>query len=100
MVTTEPRIDSKCIDASRLALYMTHSNQTVRGLADEVERRLRKTNKKAKCSHSTIGHLRSGERSVCSTAVALAIEDILGAPRGTLFVDRVSIVSVERGRAS
>lgn len=98
MVTMEVRQDSKCIDAAKLALHMTYKQQTVRGLADEVERRLRKMDKSATYSHQSLGHLRSGKRSHCPTVVAWAIEDILGTPRGTLFVDRVSNVSVERGR--
>lgn len=100
MIVIEGRLDVDVIDSRSLANYMDHRKYTVRALADEVERELRK-DKKAKrktCSKSTIGHLRSGLRKAAAPEVAAAIEVVLGAPSGSLFRASISNVSREVGR--
>lgn len=68
----------RLISPDALAQYMAFRGLTVRSLAD-----------KARCSHSTIGHLRSGARKNCRPEIAAAIEKALDAPRGSLFVATV-----------
>lgn len=84
---TEGRFWVKLISRQALAQYMQHRGFTVRTLAGKVG-----------CSHSLIGHLRSGKRSTCQPATAIAIEKALDAPVGSLFVPRVSTVSRDTGR--
>lgn len=98
MIVTVRRLDMKLKDEQFLQVLMTHRGYTVRSLADAVERQLRKKDRKARVSHSTIGHLRSGERKTAKPAVAAAIEDILNEPRGSLFSAEVSIVQRETSR--
>lgn len=100
MIVKEARFDVKLISHQALAGYMDHRDFTVRGLADAATVHLKRKRSKATVSRSTVGHLRSGQRSTCGTDVAKAIEDVLGAPRGSLFVGQVSTVSRERKRAA
>lgn len=72
----------KLISARALAQYMKYRGFTVRTLADRVG-----------CSPATIGHLRSGARDHCRDAWAKKIEEVLDAPRGSLFIPKVSRVA-------
>lgn len=86
MIRIEGRFEVKLISADALAQYMKSRDFTVRSLADAVGGpKLR----------STIGHLRSGERSTCDPDLARRIERVLNAPRGSLFMPSVSRVSRE-----
>lgn len=92
MKVTEWRFDVRLISSQALAQYMTYRDLSVRDLAERVG-----------CSHSTIGHLRSGKRQFINERWAKAIEKSLDAPRGSLFVPQVSSVTREtapRGRAA
>ena len=89
MIVTEVRFDVELISATAFAEYMRYRAFTVRSLAARVG-----------CSHSLIGHLRSGERKSCKPELARQIEKALDAPRGSLFVPRLSRVQRERGRAA
>ncbi|QBP31156.1 helix-turn-helix DNA-binding protein [Mycobacterium phage Cepens] len=67
------------ISADALNAYMAARGLSTRELAKKAgDGRLR----------STIGHLRSGARSRCGNRAAARIEQALGAPPGSLFVDR------------
>lgn len=102
MIVKEVRIDMELISAPALAHYMEHRGFTVRGLAAGVSLELQKRSKTRgrKCSHSTIGHLRTGERSYADPDVAAAIERLLDAPKGSLFVTKLSTVQRERGQVA
>lgn len=91
MIRIEGRFEVRLISSTAFAQYMKHRGFTVRTLADHVG-----------CSHSTIGHLRSGARKTCNPEIAKKIERLLDAPAGSLFVPRVSHVAREvmRERAS
>ena len=93
MTYEEVRFDVQLISAQALAQYMLHRGFTVRSLAAHVAR-------KTPCSRATIGHLRSGSRKTCSPEVAREIERCLDAPRGSLFVPKVSRVARNTGRAA
>lgn len=95
------RFDVKLISHQALAQYMAHRDYSVRGLADAVALELKRKRINVPVSRSTIGHLRSGLRNTCRPEVAKAIEDVLGAPRGSLFVGKVSPVAnnIRRGAA-
>ena len=83
MKTSPWRFRVKLIDAGVLARYMEFRDETVRSLADKVG-----------CSHSTIGHLRSGRRNTLDNQEwAKKIEVLLNAPPGSLFAPEVSRVS-------
>ncbi len=63
--------DGAALRAAREALGMSQ-----RGLAGKLD-----------CGDRIIGHLETGTRTVVYAALADAIEDAVGAPRGTLFAD-------------
>lgn len=84
MIRIEGRFGVKLISAAALAQYMRYRGFTVRTLAERVG-----------CSHSVVGHLRSGKRKTCHHETATAIEDALDAPRGSLFIANVSHVARE-----
>lgn len=84
MIRIEGRFEVKLISAGALAQYMTHRGYTVRTLAERVN-----------CSHSVIGHLRSGARRTCHPDTAKKIERALDAPTGSLFIANVSHVARE-----
>lgn len=67
-------LDVRLISHQALAQYMEYKGMTVRELA-----------LRAGVNRSTIGHLRSGERSTCTPAVARAIAKALDAPIDLLF---------------
>lgn len=71
-----------------LRKYMEHHGYSVRTLAAAVSRAT-----KQPCSHSSIGHLLTQERSSIGDNKARAIEEILDVPRGTLFVPVLSRVT-------
>lgn len=89
MIIIEGRFDVRLISAQAFADYLEFRSLTVRSLADRVG-----------CSHSVIGHLRSGKRDTCKPTTAKAIEKALNAPPGSLFVGKVSRVQRETGRAA
>ncbi len=84
MIRIEGRFEVKLISATAFAEYMKYRGFTVRSLADRVG-----------CSHSVVGHLRSGARKTCHPDTATAIERALDAPRGSLFIPHVSHVARE-----
>lgn len=84
MIRIEARFEVKLISSGALAQYMKHRGFTVRTLAERVG-----------CSHSVVGHLRSGKRRTCHPDTAKAIERALDAPAGSLFVPGVSHVARE-----
>lgn len=86
MIRIEGRFELKLISADALASYMKTRDFTVRSLADAVG---------GAHLRSTIGHLRSGKRSTCDRDLALRIERVLNAPRGSLFIPSVSRVARE-----
>ncbi|UQB71276.1 hypothetical protein KI427_16800 [Rhodococcus ruber] len=88
----EGRFWVRLISSDAFAQYMEHRGFKVRSLAAAVEAELRKSGRKGKdatCSPSTIGHLRSGIRNSCRPHRARAIEKVLGAPPGSLFLPQV-----------
>lgn len=87
MKKTEVRFDVRLISSGALAQYMKHRDETCRSLANKVG-----------CSHSTIGHLRSGKSTYVRPEWARAIERALDAPSGSLFVPEVSTVTREVAR--
>ena len=100
MTRSEVRFEVRLISHQALAQYMEHRGFRVRGLAAAVTFHLKKRDPKACCSPATIGHLRSGKRASCGPQIARAIEEVLGAPAGSLFVPKVSNVTSDRGRAA
>jgi transcriptional regulator with XRE-family HTH domain len=80
--TTAWRFDVKLISTEAFRSYVAHRGMTMRQIAD-----------KARVSPQLIGHLHSGHRTSCRPENARAIEKALDAPRGSLFLDRASIVS-------
>lgn len=102
MITKEVRIDMELISAPAFAHYMEHRGYTVRGLAAAVTVEMQKSTRTRgrKCSHSTIGHLRTGERSYADPDVARIVERLLDAPKGSLFVTKLSTVQRETGRVA
>lgn len=84
MIITERRLDVKLISAAQLAFWMDYQGESVRSLADKVG-----------VSRSTIGHLRSGERTTCKPAVAKKIAKVLQCPKEALFLPVSSNVSRE-----
>jgi transcriptional regulator with XRE-family HTH domain len=79
--TLTGRFEVRLISHEALAQYMSFRGFTVRSLARRIG-----------TSPALVGHLRSGKRNTCSIEVAKAIESTLDAPRGSLFVPRVSHV--------
>lgn len=92
MRVVERRLDVRLISAAALAQYMTYREMSVRELAKRVG-----------CSHSTIGHLRSGKRTYINQTWGKKIEKVLDAPKGLLFTPEVSTVTRDvapKGRAA
>lgn len=69
-------------DRALLAQWMDHRDITIRQLSKATD-----------VHPSMIGHLHSGHRRSCSSALANRIETALDCPRGTLFVPKVSPVA-------
>ena len=84
MIRMEGRFEVKLINAQAFASYMKFRGFTVRSLADRLG-----------CSHSVIGHLRSGKRKNCDPDLAKAICRLLDAPLESFFVPNVSYVARE-----
>ncbi|NUP75341.1 MAG: helix-turn-helix transcriptional regulator [Sinomonas sp.] len=80
--TTAWRFDVKLISTEAFRSYVKHRGMTMREIAF-----------KAGVSPQLIGHLHSGHRTSCRPENARAIEKALDAPRGSLFLDKQSIVS-------
>lgn len=78
------KLNLKLVSPAGLCQFMEYRGMSVRTLAERVG-----------CSHSTIGHLRTGERRYVRAAWAKRIEQALDAPRGSLFVVEVSSLSRE-----
>ena len=89
------RFEVRLISSGALAQYMAHRDHTVRSLAAAVTHELKKKDRDANCSAALVGHLRSGARNTCRATTAGAIEKVLQAPTGSLFVPRVSHVSCD-----
>lgn len=89
MIRIEGRFEVRLISSAAFAQYMKHRGFTVRTLAEQVG-----------CSHSVIGHLRSGARKTCNPVTAKKIERLLDAPAGSLFVPHVSHVAREVMRSA
>ncbi|MGN6724086.1 MAG: helix-turn-helix domain-containing protein [Marmoricola sp.] len=79
-------------DPRHLQKFMANKGLSVRDLTDLVNRDLRRRRAKNRrtVSKSTIGNLRSGAAKTTDPEVALAIAEVLDAPRDILFCDRVS----------
>lgn len=101
MIRQVPRYEVVLIDARNLRRSMTYKRHTLRSLANEVSRELRKSRDPEAVkavSKSTIGHLTGGVQKVARPEVAAAIEEVLDVAPGTLFTQRVSTVSREGAR--
>jgi transcriptional regulator with XRE-family HTH domain len=98
------RIWVELSDHRALQKFMTNKGLSVRDLTDLVNRELRRRRSKERrtISRSTIGNLRSGAAKVTHPEVALAIAEVLDAPRDILFNDRVSSYAsaTKHGRAA
>jgi hypothetical protein len=84
----------KLISSKAFAQYVQHRGFTARSLATAVDKELKKMkamrgDKPAGCSRSLVGHLMSGHRNTCLPHTARAIERVLDAPEGSLFVPQV-----------
>ena len=79
---TTGRFEVRLISHEAFASYMTFRGYSVRSLAHRLG-----------VSPALVGHLRSGKRNTCSPTTAIAIEKALDAPRGSLFVPKVSHVA-------
>jgi transcriptional regulator with XRE-family HTH domain len=85
MIQLERRFEVKLISANQLQFWMRYrEGMSVRQLAAKCD-----------CSHSTIGHLRSGARKTCSPELANKIARALECPKEALFMPESSIVSRE-----
>lgn len=84
MIKKVARMDVHLRDASLLASRMKYKDWTVRGLAQAVG-----------VSKTTIGDLRSGERSYCQPDLAKRIAKVLDLAPEELFLTRISNVSRE-----
>lgn len=80
--STRWRFEVKVKDRRILADYIEFRRMSYADLARRVG-----------CSKATIGHLVTGKTSGTKKAWAIAIEQALDAPAGSLFVPRVSRVS-------
>lgn len=99
---TEWRFDV-IVNSDILVAHMEYTGHTCRTLAAAVEAELKKTAKKgekAGCSHSTIGHYRTGRRKTCDPRRAKAIAKALHTPVSPLFLPQVSRVSGDAARLS
>lgn len=84
MKQLERRFEVRLISADQLQFWMRVRTISVRELAAKVG-----------CSHSTVGHLRSGFRKTCSPEIANKIAKALECPIEALFVPTSSIVARE-----
>lgn len=100
MVVIEGRFDVKLHSDALFAQLMEHNGFTVRSLAEEATRQLRKSRSKEIVKRGTVGNLRSGYRNTCKPEVARVLAKCLGVPVEALFSGRVSKVQREvRGAA-
>lgn len=83
------RFEVKVKDRRILADYLAFRRMSYAQLADEVRRRAGTRGP----SKATIGHLITGQTTGTKKEWAIAIEESLDAPAGSLFVARVSRVS-------
>lgn len=82
------------------AQLMEHNGFTVRSLAEEATRELRKSRSREVVKRGTVGNLRSGYRNTCKPEVAKALAKCLNVPVEALFSGKVSNVRREvRGAA-
>lgn len=70
------------ISTDALRQYMKHRGYSVKRLADTIG-----------VSKATVGHLHSGGRTTVGSDIAIAIEEALHAPSGSLFLSSVSPVA-------
>lgn len=103
-IRTVRRYDIVLRDARALRQSMKYRRHSLRSLADEVTRELRKSRDPQtvkSVSKSTIGHLTSGVQRITRPEVAAAIEEVLDVAPGQLFEQQISNVSREvRGGAA
>lgn len=95
MVVTEGRFDVKLHSEALFAQLMEHNGFTVRSLADEATRELRKMRSPEVVKRGTVGNLRSGYRNTCKPEVARALAKCLNVPVEALFAGEVSNVQRE-----
>lgn len=95
MIVIEGRHDVKLLSHVMFAQLMEHNGYSVRGLADDATRVLRKRREKITCGRGTVGNLRSGYRMTCSPKVAEALAECLNVPVAALFSSKVSNVQRE-----
>lgn len=100
MIVTERRLDLKVISSRALGEYMVHRGYSVRALAAAVEREVQRTNPEVTVKHALIGHLRNprSDRRSVKPVVGRAIEKVLDAPRGSLFIEELSSVQRDTRR--
>jgi transcriptional regulator with XRE-family HTH domain len=91
-ITTE-RLDIKLTNAEMFAQLMKANGYTIRTLAESVKHVLIRKRSNARVSKSTIGYLRSGERSTVNHDVALAIAELFNLPATALFTPKVITVT-------
>lgn len=92
MISSKWRFEVKVKDRRVLADYMHFRRESYASLARKVHERCRADLPQGP-SKATIGHLVTGETTSTKPAWARAIEEILDAPAGSLFVPKVSRVS-------
>lgn len=98
MIVIEGRHDVKLLSHVMFAQLMEHNGYSVRTLADDATRALRKKRVQMTCKRGTVGNLRSGYRMTCNPKVAEALAECLNVPVGALFSSLVSNVQREIGR--
>ncbi len=101
MIRIERRLDARLTSAVVLKELMKLHGFTLRSLADASNVLLaKKRGSTIRVSHSTIGHLMTGERKSCKPEVAKAIAEVLHVPVALLFAVEVSRVSREVQRVA
>lgn len=99
MPTTVTVFETKLRSTRALRDAMKYHRYSIRALADEVSRDLRRQRERG-VSHQSLGHLLTGYQKTVRPEVARAIEEILKVAPGALFDSRVSNLSREvRGQS-
>lgn len=88
------------ISRQALSDYMRFRGETNRSLAAATAGYVKKVGADGPIKHGIVGHLRSGQRTTCSTETAKLIELALNAPPGSLFLPRVATGSPATRRAA
>ena len=104
MIATEISETVKLKDSETLAALMERHGYSVRSLAEEASRELRKKRIRNRSGnyksigHGTVGNLRSGYRNTCDPDAAKVIAELLDQPFRVLFTVKLSNVKREVGR--